>query len=51
MVHAIQFRISDSNETTKEKPEANKIFKIYLSQNPNQDNGILSKALESFSQI
>ena len=51
MMHAIQFRISESNETTKEKPEANEILKRCLSQNPNQDNGSTKQTLKSFSQI
>lgn len=46
MMHAIQFRISESNETTKEKPEANKIFKRCLSQNPIQDNGSTKQTLK-----
>lgn len=46
MMHAIQFRISKSNETTKEKPEANKIFQRCLSQNSNQDNGSTKQTLK-----
>lgn len=46
MMHAIEFRISESNEATKEKPEGNKIFKRCLSQNPNQDNGSTKQTLK-----
>lgn len=46
MMHAIQFRISVNNGTTKEKPEANQILKRCSQQNPNQDNGITKQTLK-----
>lgn len=46
MMHAIQFRISETNEATKEKSEANKVLKRCLSQNPNQDNGSTKQTLK-----